>query len=337
MSRLFPLFLLWMVLACSESVRPVFRGQTMGTAYSVILSDTTLSQTDAQNLKSQIDKCLLDVNASMSTYIPESEIARFNRWHKTEPFQVSANFLTVLKQARQIYDETGGAYDVTVAPLVNLWGFGSTGRRNNPPAEKDIRERLKTIGMDKLRINDTFITKQHPALQLDFSSIAKGFGVDRVAGLLREKGYRNFLVEIGGEVVTSGLREGRPWRVGIDKPDTTLGMGHELQMVLQLSNRAVATSGDYRNFFVTHDTLYSHTIDPVSGHPIINHMASATVIAPTCTRADAMATALMVLGVEKGLPWVENQKGIEAMLIIRRPGQPFEIHTTSGFSRYQAP
>ncbi|HED10078.1 MAG TPA: FAD:protein FMN transferase [Caldithrix abyssi] len=332
--RLIPFLFLLALWACQTKQAPVFHGSTMGTTYAITLADTTLEPASVKRLSTLIEQRLKEINGSMSTYIPQSEISRFNKNHTLEPLTVSREFMYVTRMAENIYRGSGGAYDVTVAPLVDLWGFGKNGRRFTPPARAAIDSVMRFIGMDKLIIGRDYLQKTIPQLQLDFSSIAKGYGVDEIARLIRKEGFVNFLVEIGGEVVVSGRRSGQLWRIGVDKPDTSLMVNHSLQRILALTGGAVATSGDYRNYFVSHDSLYSHTMDPRLGQPIVNHVASATVIAPNCTLADAMATALMVMGPEKGLKWVEEQKEIEAMLIMRR-GKNYKVIESSGFSRYE--
>ncbi len=332
--RLFSFVLLAALLGCRQEQQPVFHGRTMGTTYSIILADTVLEQAALKRLSGRMEQRLREINASMSTYIPQSEISRFNKNPDLKPRPVSAEFMYVARMAKKIYQVSGGAYDVTVAPLVDVWGFGKKGRRFSPPSRSVIDSVMRFVGMDKLIFGEDYLQKTTPGLQLDFSSIAKGYGVDEIARLLRKEGFDNFLVEIGGEVVVRGYKNRHPWRIGVDRPDTSLMVNHSLQRILRVTNTAVATSGDYRNYFVSHDSLYSHTMDPRLGRPIVNHVASATVIAPNCTLADAMATALMVMGPEKGLKWVEEQKGIEAMLIMRR-GKNYKVIESSGFSRYE--
>ncbi len=332
--RLFPVFIFLILLSCQTEQNPVFHGSTMGTTYSISLADTTLAPSATERITRLIERRLKEVNASMSTYIPQSEISLFNKSRTLKPYPVSDGFMYVARMARTIYRGSDGAYDVTVAPLVDLWGFGKKGRRFSPPSRSAIDSVMRFVGMNRLIFGENYLQKTIPQLQLDFSSIAKGYGVDEVARLLREEGFKNYLVEIGGEVVVRGRRNGQLWRIGVDRPDTSLMVNHSLQRILALTGRAVATSGDYRNYFVSHDSLYSHTIDPRLGYPIVNHVASATVIAPNCTLADAMATALMVMGPEKGLEWVEGEADIEAMLIMRR-GKSYEVLESSGFGRYE--
>ncbi len=325
------LFLSLFALNACQQAPETISGRTMGTTYHVVLAAPQPRGNTVGTVKQKIDSLLQTVNLQMSTYIPESEIARFNRLNTSEPFRVSAAFTRVLKLALQIYSESGGLFDVTVGPLVNLWGFGTKGQRTTPPDPEQIREILQRVGSRFMEVvDDTTIRKINPELQLDFSAIAKGYGVDAVAELLEKIGYSNFLVEIGGEVVTRGRKNGNPWRIGIDRPLPGALPGTNLEKVLKLRNAAMATSGDYRNFFTSGDSSYSHEIDPRNGRPVRNNMASVTIIAPSCMLADAMATAIMVMGAEKGMAWVESKTEVEA-LIITHNGNAFGERSSSGF------
>ncbi len=309
-------------------------GRTMGTTYHLVLAEKAFPAKQLTRVKHKTDSLLQIVNQQMSTYIPTSEISRFNRFQKSDPFTVSPAFSKVLRLALQINRESGGLFDVTVAPLVNLWGFGIKGNRNNPPSAQEINTLLKDIGSRYIEVvNDTTIRKTNPKVMLDFSAIAKGYGVDAVAGLLQELNLQNFLVEIGGEVVTRGTRFGQPWIIGIDHPLPDAVPGSNLEAVLYLQNAAMATSGDYRNYFTSGDSLYSHEIDPRSGRPIQTGVASVTILAPSCMLADAMATAIMVMGAQKGLEWVESKPGVEAMIIVHS-AKGFKEIMSSGFKTF---
>jgi len=321
-----------LVIGCEQ--KPVdFHGQTMGTSYRVRIMDAPHPILDKDSFQKEIDSLLLDVNMKMSTYIPTSEISRFNSSKSLQPFSVSDAFLFVFNKARKIYLETDGAFDPTVEPLVDLWGFGKLGRRDEPPSESEVLHLLGRVGMGKILFGQNFIQKTLPEIQVDFSAIAKGYGVDAVAEYIGAKGYKDFLIEIGGEVVVKGLHGDKPWRVGIDKPSIEHPFAHTLEAILEISNEAIATSGDYRNYFIARDSLFSHTINPVTGRPVHNGVASATVIAPNCTLADALATSLMVLGERKGLAWIEKKPGVEAMLILRE-GHTYRVAMSSNFKKF---
>jgi len=323
MYKIFLVIIALFLVRCQPPKALHINGRTMGTTYHLVLADKNFPSGQLAHVQQKTDSLLQVVNQQMSTYMPESEISRFNRFEKSDRFTVSPAFTRVLRLALQINRESGGLFDVTVAPLVNLWGFGTKGNRNNPPSDQEINTLLKEIGSRYIEVvNDTTIRKNNPKVMLDFSAIAKGFGVDEVAGLLQALNFQNFLVEIGGEVVTRGTKFGQPWKIGIDRPLPDAVPGSNLEAVLHLQNAAMATSGDYRNYFTSGDSLYSHEIDPRSGRPIQTGVASVTVLAPSCMLADAMATAIMVMGAQKGRDWVESKPGVEAMII---------VHSASGF------
>jgi thiamine biosynthesis lipoprotein len=327
------LFLVILFAACSEQIPIEFTGRTMGTSYMVKVSDKAAQPADIQTLKNKVDTLLKKVNMQMSTYLPNSEISLFNQKNDTSSFPIYPELAKVLKLSAEINQESGGAFDITVGPLVDLWGFGKKGNRESPPSNAIVEETKKYIGFDKIILGNNSIAKKNPKTELDLSAVAKGYGVDVVADLLSKLSYQNFLVEIGGEVVAKGLKHDKKWRVGVDRPDFGAVPGQELEAVLEISDCAVATSGDYRNYFVSEDRTYSHTIDPVTGYPIVNGVASATVVAPDCATADAIATALMVMGAEKGFKWIESKPEIEAYLILREYDQYKEL-MTSGFHKY---
>ena len=328
------IILLLILAACSTDKTISFSGETMGTWYNIKIITSDLDERDKVSLHNEIDELLRQVNNQMSTYIESSEISKFNAGPANVPFKVSDSFLKVLTLANQITAESGGAFDVTVMPAVNLWGFGRNGRREEPPLESEVSRLKNYVGMDKITINENTISKSHPETELDFSAIAKGYGVDEVARFVMQKGFTNFMVEIGGEVVVNGLnaKDGK-WRIGIDKPDIEPSVERGFQAILSLTDEAIATSGDYRNYFISGDSMYSHTIDPVTCRPIINGVASVTVIAPDCATADAMATAIMVMGEARGLEWVESKADVETMIIVRQNDR-FRISASSGFNSY---
>lgn len=331
------IFLIFFIFACSRKQEVIaLRGETMGTTYLIKIEPDKGQEIQAQNLKSEIDELLYKVNMQMSTYIPESEISKFNRSGKNIETHVSPSFLKVLNLARQIHSESDGAFDPTVMPAVNLWGFGRKGRRNTRPPEEGIARVKKYIGMEKVIVGENTISKKENNIELDFSAIAKGFGVDVVTDLIAEKGFQNFMVEIGGEVVTKGKKkDGSLWLIGIEQPNIIPTVEREYEAKIAIADVAVATSGDYRNYFISEDSLFSHTINPVTCRPIVNGVASVTVIAPTCALADAMATSIMVMGEQKGLEWVESKAGIETMIIVRQ-GDRYRITASSGFDSYLA-
>ncbi len=323
-----------LLFSCKQSEPLLLQGKTMGTTYHIKIMDKIPTDLSASAVQLQIDSLLTDINRQMSTYIPSSEISQFNRAPAGKTFSVSADFMKVLRLALVINRQSGGAFDVTVGPLVDLWGFGKKGGRTAPPKESEINALLTKIGSASVSIlNDSTITKTKAGLQLDFGAIAKGYGVDAVARLLKQTGFGNFMVEIGGEVKVCGQKGDEKWRIGIDRPEAGLQPGEQLQGVLQIKDIAAATSGDYRNYFLNGDSLYSHEIDPRTGRPVQNGVASATVLAPSCMLADAMATAIMIMGAEKGLEWVETKPDVQALIIVH-DGKNFKEIQSSAMDVY---
>ena len=318
------LFLLSVVGACAPppeepTVHPVYviEGPIMGTTFSVKVVSDVLDDSRVMSLRVAVEETLAAIDHKMSTYRADSELSRFNAVRTTDPFPVSADTIAVFQHAREISELTEGAFDVTVGPLVDAWGFGPRGQPATWPADADI-ERLKThVGYERLEINVDAATlrKTDPMTVSDLSALAKGYAVDRVVALLHAEGFRSLLVEVGGEVRTSGRSErGDDWRVGIERP--VLGPP-AVQRLFRLRDRALATSGDYRNYYEVGGRRISHTIDPRSGRPVSHGLASVGVIAPLCVQADAMATALEVLGPDEGFA-LAVEHNWAALLIGRR-------------------
>lgn len=276
-----------------------FSGPTMGTTYSVKI--TELPETVAlDELQREIESVLEEVNRGMSTYRADSQISFINRKESEEPVMLMPEVYTVLQEAVQVSKMTRGAFDITVAPLVDLWGFGPQQRPDEIPSDEEIARALERTGMDKIELSGRppALRKIDPWVTLDLSGVAKGYAVDRVAETLDNHRIGNYLVEIGGELRGRGVNaEGRPWRIAIEKPDPG---GRQALRVIEPGKWALATSGDYRNYFEKDGVRYSHTIDPRTGRPVTHDLVSVTVAAPTCMRADALATALMVLGPDEG-------------------------------------
>jgi thiamine biosynthesis lipoprotein len=305
-------------------------GRTMGTSWTVSYLPGSDSPSN-ERLQRGAAAVLVEINASMSTYRPKSEISRLNREQPGEWFDVSASFLEVLQAALTIGTASDGAYDVTVGPLVDRWGFGPGHKLDNVPSDSEIQSLLTNVGQAKLQLDST-----RPAvlkttnLSLDFSSIAKGYAVDRVAEYLKQQHVDNFLVEVGGELRLSG-RSGRGdnWRIAIEQPD---GGMRDVARTIALTDTAVATSGDYRNFFELNDKRYSHSIDPRTGHPIEHDLVSVTVIHPSAMMADGWATALAVLGSVRAME-VAQEQGL-AVYFIRRDGDGFPSSHSEAFEKY---
>ena len=321
--------------ACTPRVDHRLEGPTMGTTYSV----TVVGAAGVDGLQQAIDRRLGEVNRQLSTWSEDSEISRFNRLARVgEEFPVSSDFLEVMATAEEVFTLSGGAWDGTVSPLVDLWGFGPDGPALASPSPQGVASALESVGFEKIEVRPGgALVKRHPAVTVDLSSIAKGYGVDVVAAVLRERGLDRFLVEIGGEVLASGARGGGgPWRVGINRPDPGAGP-REVYEVVALEDQALATSGDYRNYVVEGGVRRSHVIDPRTGEPVNNGVVSSSILAPTCMLADALATAVMVMGVEEGLALVERLDGVEALIVVERRGGFLEEHLSSGFRTLDTP
>lgn len=255
---------------------------------------------------------LQKVDASLSPFNKTSVISAVNR---NEDVVTDDMFAEVFDKAMTISRETDGAFDITVAPLVNLWGFGF--RNDVPPTDRAVDSLRRLTGFDKVRMADRRVVKSDPRIMLDCSAIAKGYGCDVVARLLRRRGVENFMVEIGGEVVVSGVSSKRvPWRIGVNKPtEDSLSTVNELQATLSITDRAMATSGNYRNYYYKDGRRYAHTIDPRTGRPVQHSLLSATVLAADCATADAYATAFMVMGMERARKVLERHKELMAYFI----------------------
>ena len=290
-------------------------GETMGTSFSIKLSPAPDEAIRAK-LKQEIEQRLDVINAQMSTYLPDSDLMRFNRTPSTDWQQLPPPVVELVEQANRISQLTGGRYDISVGPLVNLWGFGNSGDRNTPPSQQEIDEVMKRVGYQQLdsRRTPPALRKSIAELEIDLSSIAKGWAVDEIAGLLRAQGVMNFLVEIGGELRAQGEKApGRPWQIAIERPSYDT---RSVQRVIALNDIAMATSGDYRNFFTDDERMYSHTIDPTTGQPVEHRLASVTVLAENCAAADAWATALLALG-DRQAPDLADSQNLKALFIIR--------------------
>ena len=307
-------------------------GPTMGTVYTVKIADLNAS-TKYDALKTNIEKLLVHINQLMSTYLDDSELSLINQSDSTDWLKVSDELWKVMQEARQISVLSDGAFDVTVGPLVNLWGFGPEEVTNDMlPDEKTIADKRQITGYEKIEyhVNEKKIRKQHAEIYIDLSAIAKGYAVDEVAELLDQYGYENYMVDIGGELKTKGIpSEERGWRLGLEKPVVDNRSVHK---ILELNGLAMATSGDYRNFFEVDGKHYSHTINPKTGKPVEHKLASVSVLHDSAMRGDALATALNVLGPEDGLQLAEEQN-VAAYFIVYE-GEQYKEFSTHGFEQY---
>lgn len=264
------------------------------------------------NYQKEIEAELQKVDNSLSPFNKTSIISRINR---NEDVKVDNMFAEVFQLAEKISKETDGAFDITVAPMVNAWGFGF--KTGNPPTKQTVDSLRAIVGFQKVALEEEHVKKQNPHIMLDCSAIAKGYGSDIVARFLKKKGIQNFMVEIGGEIVVNGNSDKQvPWRVGINKPtDDSLNTSQELQDVINVTDIAMATSGNYRNFYYKNGKKYAHTIDPKTGYPVQHNILSATVLAKNCATADAYATSFMVMGLDGARKVLEKHPELDAYLI----------------------
>ena len=328
------LFFLLIISACSnpnQRQQWTLNGSIMGTVWSVKIVTTKKSQLSQNQAKAAIEAELQRIDQLLSTYREDSQVSRFNRHFSTEWMTVSKDFIAVMAEALSISQLSNGAFDVTVAPLVNLWGFGSDGSINQIPDQKTIKQTLHKIGYQKIEIDvvNQRLRKLIPEISVNLSAIAKGYAVDQVALSLEKLGIMEYLVEVGGELRAKGHNlSNMAWTVGVEVPTPQL---RQVYQALQLVDQAIATSGDYRNYVEIAGQRFAHTIDPATALPVNHTLASVTVIAPSTMQADGWATALMVLGVEKGLAIAEQQQ--LAVLFISRTADSFTDRATSAFSR----
>lgn len=307
--------------------QPPFRtneGLVFGTVYKI----TYQHEDDLQN---DIKAILMEVDNSLSPYNKNSIITRINHNQDTT---LNEHFIHVFELAQKISAETDGAFDITVAPLVNAWGFGF---KHSIGIGTSVIDSLRQfVGYQKIKLENGKIVKQDERLMLDCSAIAKGYGVDMVARLLDKKGVQHYMVDIGGEVVVKGKNSRmKTWRIGINKPvEDSLSVNQELQTILEVSGVGMATSGNYRKFYYKDGKRYAHTIDPRLGTPVQHSILSATVIAKDCTTADAYATAFMVMGLEKAKAFCEEHPELNAYFICDGEGESYEIYTTPGMKKW---
>ncbi|MFA9487384.1 MULTISPECIES: FAD:protein FMN transferase [unclassified Mannheimia] len=327
-----------LLAACEKAPEQItLQGKTMGTTYTVKYIDNgeVKNLSNPEKIKSELDRLLVDVNNQMSTYQQDSEISRFNQLKETnQAVEISQDFAKVVEEAIRLNKITEGALDVTVGPVVNLWGFGPDKRLNKVPSDEQIKERSSYVGIDKIILRTEgkpILTKSVPNLYLDLSSIAKGFGVDKLAEHLEKLGVSNYLVEIGGELRGKGKNlQGLGWRIAIEQP--IMEQAQSVQITVPLHNLGMATSGNYRNYFEDENgNRLSHIIDPQKLSPVSHNLASITVLAPTTMTADGLSTGLFVLGAEKALALAEREK--LAIFLIVKNGDKFETQMSSEFKK----
>lgn len=324
-------FLIWTATSlwnCSSAEPAHFQGLTMGTSWSAVVSDQVANTAEVQ---SAIQEELTRVDHLMSNWVDTSDVCRFNDQQADKPLNVSQSTAFVMKRAKEIYLETGGTFDPTLGPLIELWGFARK-EKNGVPAQSEIDAALKELGMDEIRINGNQLVKSRADLFINLSAIAKGYGVDAAYHRLEKMGFKHFLVEVGGEIRVKGRKNKEAsWRIGIETPHYEEQVSRDIFAIAQLADTAMATSGDYRNFFQSEGKNYSHIIDPTTGYPASTPIASATVIAPDCTTADAYATAFMVLSPEKSLEICNSHPELYCLIIERNTDQ---VHYSKGMKAF---
>ncbi len=309
-------------------------GQVMGSTYTVQVVEKRLSQRAWHDLQQQVDQQLQGLNQELSTWLPDSTLSRFNASTSTEPVVVSSAMAEVTRIALDISRRSGGTFDITFSPLFDLWGFGRSGAKRQPALAEIEQTRLR-CGYQHLAVpSPTSIQKAIPNLQVVYNAIVPGFAADQVTAWLRQAGYSNTYVDVGGETVVQGHNaEGRPWRLGIETPIYDAEPGASLEAVVQLTDRALATSGDYRNYFRDENgRVFSHIFDPRTGRPATTPVGSVSVIAESGAVADALATTLFVMAPEEGLPWLAREfPEAHALFIVRESETNFREVATPGF------
>ena len=324
MNRLW--FFLVFLLACSNPKHEVIVhniGFAQGTTYSIKYS--TDPTTDFQF---SIDSIFAQIDSSLSTYVPFSFISKINQ-HQLKQINDS-HFLSVFERSQQISKQTNGAFDATINPLIDLWGFGGVDTLNLDSLM--VKKQLKNCGFSEVYMQDSLLVMP-PSFSLNFNAIAQGYTVDVIAQFLEQKNITNYLIEVGGELRASGTNGDRGWwKIGIDKPQKKPDPSDRFQVVITLQNKALATSGNYRNFYIKDEQIYSHTIDPISGFPVQHNLLSATVLADDCMSADAYATAFMIMGLDSTIAFLQSHPELEAFLIYGE-NQQWESWSTSGFDQ----
>jgi thiamine biosynthesis lipoprotein len=305
-----------------------FSGFAQGTTYSVVFENS--EKINLTDLRAEVEKILLDFDMSLSLYKDSSVLSRINRNENVKP---DPYFIEAFNKSKEISAITDGAFDLTVGPLVKAWGFGPDERKSFNESKLDSL--LNLVGMEKVEIRDGKLRKSNPQISLDFNAIAQGYSVDILYRYLSSLKLKNYLVEIGGEVRVKGDKGGVLWRIGIDRPsDNNMAPGENLQAIISLKDRALATSGNYRKFYVENGIKYSHTIDPKTGYPARNRLLSATIVADDCATADAIATACMVMGKERTVDFLNLHHEFDAFLVYSDDKGNFRTWATRNLIEY---
>jgi len=322
------------ILAWITSCNPVSKGEyyslqgfTQGTSYSLTYQHPTLS-----DIQEEIDSILRVFDSSLSSYDSTSIISSINR---NAPYVLTDSmFRTVFRESSRVYQVSGGAFDITLAPLINAWGFGSGQQQDVDSAMVDSL--LQYVGMDKVSLVGDRVVKTDPHVMLNVNAIAQGYSVDVVAAYLESLACKNYMVEIGGEIRTRGMNpKGNFWRIGVDRPEVgNMIPGKQLQVIISMHNRSLATSGNYRKYYEKDGVMITHSIDPATGYPKASNLLSVSVLTDQCMTADAYATACMVMGLEKAKIFVEKQKGVDAYFIYSDEFGNYQVWYTDGMKKY---
>lgn len=301
------------------------QGFALGTSYNMVFEAK-----DANGMQDEVESLIADFEHSLSVYKSDSIISRVNR---NEEVVIDKYFESVFMKAQEIYRKSEGLFDMSAEPLFKAWGFSFAEKQDMTDAR--INELMQYIGMNKLSLENGRIVKENPSLQLNANAIAKGYVVDVIADWLSEQGIENYLVEVGGEIRTSGISpRGGGWVIGVDRPsETNLMPGQDVQVMLELSDKALATSGNYRQFYVKDGQKISHTINPKTGYPVSHTLLSVTVLADDAMSADAYATAFLVAGIDSTLELLDNIDNVEVLFICDEDGE-YKVHYTAGLDKY---
>jgi len=321
------LLIILLLFSCSSPEKNLvtIKGNTMGTTYTVKFFPKTNNPVEIEENYVLVEDILRDINQQMSTYIPSSEISTFNKSESTDWFLISEDFGKVLKRSFKYYDLSNGQYDITIMPLVNLWGFGPD-IFESPPSETMIDSVKAFIGQDLIEVDGQQIRKKDSRVQIDLSSIAKGYAVDKIFNSLNE--YEDLFIEIGGEIRTKS--KSKDWKIGINTPSIT-NFENDIELVISLNNLSIATSCNYRNFYIIDDKLYHHEINPKTGYPISSNLGSVSIIsAQSCLDADALSTMFYTID---NFEIVENLNGVESLSILLNEDKSFTKVFSSGFPK----